>query len=153
MGLENAKPIPTLAVTDLQRARDFYERLLGCEEYDTPTPGKDVMYRFGKDSYLYLYERPTPAGSTATVCAFSVENVEKTVEELRGKGATFEEYDLPDMELKTVNGIAEHDGMKSAWLKDPSGNILAIDDTLAVLSRRLSGSRPGAQRPETPAQH
>jgi hypothetical protein len=46
------------------------------------------------------------------------------VADLRGKGVSFEEYDLPG--LKTVNGIAELGGMRGAWFKDPEGNILSV---------------------------
>jgi catechol 2,3-dioxygenase-like lactoylglutathione lyase family enzyme len=53
-----------------------------------------------------------------------VRDVEATVAELRGKGVTFEEYDLPG--LKTVDGIAELGGVRGAWFKDPEGNILSV---------------------------
>jgi hypothetical protein len=46
------------------------------------------------------------------------------VADLRGKGVTFEEYDLPG--VKTVNGIAELGGTRGAWFKDPEGNILSV---------------------------
>jgi hypothetical protein len=48
------------------------------------------------------------------------------MDELRSKGVKFEEYDMPDMGIKTSNGVAEFDGMKSAWFKDSEGNILNI---------------------------
>jgi hypothetical protein len=51
------------------------------------------------------------------------------VADLRGKGVTFEDYDLPG--VKTVNGIAELGGIRGAWFKDLEGNIL-----------RSSSSRP-----------
>ncbi len=38
----------------------------------------------------------------------------------------FEDYDIPEMGLKTVDGIATIEGEKSAWFKDPDGNILAV---------------------------
>ena len=44
--------------------------------------------------------------------------------ELRDRGVTFEEYDFPGM--KTVGGIAEMAGYRSAWLKDSEGNIISI---------------------------
>jgi len=53
-----------------------------------------------------------------------VRDVEATVAQLRGKGVTFEDYDLPG--VKTVNGIADLDGTKGAWFKDPEGNILSV---------------------------
>jgi hypothetical protein len=46
------------------------------------------------------------------------------VADLRGKGVTFEDYDLPG--LRTVNGIAELGDIRGAWFKDPEGNILSV---------------------------
>lgn len=136
MGIGQTTAMPTLAVTDLEKAKEFYGDLLGFEEVRSFVPDeKDALYRVGPDSYVYVYERADPAGSTATVCAFPVEDLDATVERLRAKGAEFEEYDIPEMGLKTVDGIAELGGVRSAWLTDPSGNIIAIDDSLAVLGR------------------
>jgi hypothetical protein len=92
----------------------------------TTIPAKDpggIIYRSG-DSYFSLY--PTEFAGTAqhTLGAFMVADVEAAVAELRGKGVSFEEYDLPG--LKTVNGIAELGGSKGAWFKDPEGNILSV---------------------------
>jgi catechol 2,3-dioxygenase-like lactoylglutathione lyase family enzyme len=53
-----------------------------------------------------------------------VRDVEATVADLRAKGVTFEDYDLPG--LKTVNGIAELGGIRGAWFEDPEGNILSV---------------------------
>lgn len=41
---------------------------------------------------------------------------------------TFEEYDTPGM--KTKDGIAVAGGAKSAWFKDPDGNIFALVQNL-----------------------
>ena len=68
---------------------------------------------------------PEYAGTAQhTLGAFMVQDIDATVAELRGKGVTFEDYDLPG--LKTVNGIAELGGIRGAWFKDPEGNILSV---------------------------
>jgi hypothetical protein len=46
------------------------------------------------------------------------------MEELRGRGVVFEEYDQPG--LKTENGVFTDDWGKSAWFLDSEGNILNI---------------------------
>jgi hypothetical protein len=65
--------------------------------------------------------------------AFEVEDIEAVVDELRGRGVVFEEYDLPG--LTTVNGIAEVEGNypskggrgeRAAWFRDSEGNMLGI---------------------------
>jgi hypothetical protein len=58
--------------------------------------------------------------------AVSADGFDALMADLRSKGVVFEEYDLPEMGLKTVNGVAEIAGMKSAWFKDSEGNILNL---------------------------
>ena len=106
----------TIPAKDLDRTRRFYEDVLGAQVV-TEDPG-GIIYRSG-DSYFSLY--PTEYAGTAqhTLGAFMVGDVEAAVADLRGKGVSFEDYDLPG--LKTVNGIAELGGIKGAWFKDPRG--------------------------------
>jgi hypothetical protein len=50
--------------------------------------------------------------------------VEAVVEDLREKGVTFEQYDLPDTTRE--GGIHVTGDMRAAWFKDPDGNILSL---------------------------
>ena len=111
----------TIQARDLEATRRFYEDVLGAQAVSEDPGG--IIYRSG-DSQFSLY--PTEFAGTAqhTLGAFLVRDVEATVAELRGKGVTFEDYDLPG--LKTVNGIAELGGIRGAWFKDPEGNILSV---------------------------
>ena len=111
----------TIPAKDLERTRRFYEDVLDAQVVMEDPGG--IIYRSG-DSYFSLY--PTEFAGTAqhTLAAFMVRDVEAAVAQLRGKGVTFEDYDLPG--LKTVNGIADLDGTKGAWFKDPEGNILSV---------------------------
>jgi catechol 2,3-dioxygenase-like lactoylglutathione lyase family enzyme len=104
----------TLPARDLEATRRFYEDVLGAQVV-MGNPG-GITYRSG-DSTFSLY--PTEYAGTAqhTLGAFMVQDIDATVAELRGKGVTFEDYDLPG--LKTVNGIAELGGIRGAWFKDP----------------------------------
>ena len=122
----------TIAVTDLKRAREFYGKKLGLRELGTEMPEGDLVFACG-DHQLYLYERNKPSGSTATLCSFETDNLETTVEELRGKGIRFEEYDTP--EIQTKNGIATLGPIKVAWFKDPDGNILAVGNPVQIRPR------------------
>jgi catechol 2,3-dioxygenase-like lactoylglutathione lyase family enzyme len=113
----------TIPAKDLEGTRKFYEDVLGLEVVMENPAG--ISYRSG-DSFLNLY--PTEFAGTAqhTLGGFLVKDVEAAVADLRAKGVTFEEYDMPG--IKTVNGIAEMGGMKGAWFKDPEGNILSIGE-------------------------
>jgi catechol 2,3-dioxygenase-like lactoylglutathione lyase family enzyme len=112
---------PTLPVVDLGRARGFYESVLGLKV--NRATDEDVMYDCGDGTMLFLYKRPETS-TEHTEASFKVDDIEKEVEELRGKGVVFEDFDMPG--LKTENGIAAISGMRSAWFKDPDGNILAL---------------------------
>jgi hypothetical protein len=46
------------------------------------------------------------------------------VRDLHGKGVTFEHYDFPGMKLE--GDVHVMGGRRTAWFKDPDGNVLAI---------------------------
>ena len=71
--------------------------------------------------------RSVPVFSTASAF-WQVDDVERKVAELKGRGVTFEEYDMPGMKAK--GGILTAGGAKSAWFKDSEGNIMAVVQTL-----------------------
>lgn len=119
--LTNSPVTPTLPTVDIGRSRSFYEGILGLKV--NRADGNSVMYDCGGGTMLFVYKRPE-SHAEHTEAAFKVDDIEKEMEELRGKGVVFEEYDMPGM--KTENGIAAMDGMKSAWFKDPDGNILSL---------------------------
>jgi catechol 2,3-dioxygenase-like lactoylglutathione lyase family enzyme len=131
--LGSAGVYPVLAVDDLDRAVEFYRDKLGLKvEKDDAGPGY-ALVEAGGDTHVLLYKSTYKRGEN-TVAAFETDDVEGTVEELRGRGVQFEEYDFPG--LKTVNGIAtEPSGLKSAWLKDTEGNTIGIAQPPASLRR------------------
>jgi len=113
----------TLPVVDMERARKFYEDKLGLKVMQADKGG--VMLQAGGGTALFLYQRG-PTKADHTVVSFNVDNIEAEMSELGAKGIVFEEYDMPQMHIKTVNGLATMDGAKMAWFKDTEGNILSI---------------------------
>ena len=111
-----------LPVTDVARARQFYEQKLGFKPKREIAGG--VVYEFGEQTACFLYPTPNAGTSKASQAFWQVDNVEREVAELKSRGVTFEEYDAPGM--KTKNGIATGGGAKTAWFKDTEGNILAV---------------------------
>jgi hypothetical protein len=86
---------------------------------------RGVYFVAGSGTMLNLYERQhsTPESSVAT---FLVENLDDVMSDLRNRGISFEEYDMPD--LKTRGGVySDETGFKVAWFKDPDGNIIGIE--------------------------
>ena len=121
-GLAQGKVATRLPVQDLERARAFYEEKLGLEAAEERPGG--LLYRCGGTEFA-LFESAGAATGDHTQMGWEVEDIEAVVDELRGRGVVFEEYDLPG--LKTVDGVAEFDGVRVAWLKDSEGNLLAIN--------------------------
>ncbi|HEY7281164.1 MAG TPA: VOC family protein [Actinomycetota bacterium] len=113
----------TLPVADLNRAKGFYEGTLGLSSVMEDPGG--ILYSAGS-AHVFVYPSEFAGSNRATAATFVVADTEAAVEELRGKGVVFEEYDQPG--LKTENGIAEVGGVKGAWFKDTEGNILALTE-------------------------
>jgi catechol 2,3-dioxygenase-like lactoylglutathione lyase family enzyme len=80
-----------------------------------------VTYKDASGGWFLVYPSQFAGTAKSTYVSFEVANVEEAVKELRDRGVLFEEYDMPG--LKTVEGIAEIQGVKGAWFKDPDGNI------------------------------
>jgi catechol 2,3-dioxygenase-like lactoylglutathione lyase family enzyme len=125
--LRDAPVIAILPAADIERAKRFYLETLDLRRADVPAPGNDIIFECGEGTLLYVYEREAGTKADHTVAGWLVEDVEEVVEELGERGVVFEQYDMPG--LKTdERGIAEMDGEKTAWFKDPEGNILAITE-------------------------
>ncbi len=126
-----------LPVTDVARARRFYEEKLGLSPLRI-LPDGEVVYESDGGMFA-LYPRPTPPKADHTALTFEVSSIDLEMRDLRERGVLFEEYDLPG--IRTRNGVALIGGEKAAWFKDPDGNILCIHETV---SARASESAQGA---------
>jgi catechol 2,3-dioxygenase-like lactoylglutathione lyase family enzyme len=124
--LGTAKVITPIAVNNLQRAKDFYTRVLGLREANVAHEDGEVVLEAGAHSAIALRESPDAGTSEHAVAAFEVGDVEVEVEQLRDNGVAFLDYDLPG--LRTDDGVVHDDVGACAWFEDPSGNILAITD-------------------------
>lgn len=112
----------TLAVSDLQRARDFYEDTLGLEPVQEDLVS--VLYRSG-DSVLVVYPSEYAGTNKATAATWAAgDDFDAIVQDLKSKGVSFEHYDLPDT---TRDGDVHSMGdLRGVWFKDPDGNILSL---------------------------
>jgi predicted enzyme related to lactoylglutathione lyase len=123
--LKDAPVAAILPASDISRARKFYSENLRLPFADMPVPEDGAAFVCGDCTMLYLYERENGTRADHTAAGWLVEDVEKAVEELRGRGVVFEQYDMPGLKTNK-RGIAESGPVKSAWFKDTEGNILSI---------------------------
>jgi catechol 2,3-dioxygenase-like lactoylglutathione lyase family enzyme len=117
---------PTIMVSDMARARAFYEGQLGLEIVRELPP---YVFLGAGSGQLALVARPSVTPPATTICAFEVEDLAATLAALHTRGVVFEEYDLPT--LRTVGGIAKVGPFQAAWVRDPDGNYLGIHDSPA----------------------
>jgi catechol 2,3-dioxygenase-like lactoylglutathione lyase family enzyme len=109
--------VTTVAVADLDEAREFYETRLGLTALET-TP---FAIRFSVAGNQISVRRGQP-NVGQTVAHFEVTDLDAVMADLRGRGITFEEYETP----KTTNGVAQIGAARGAWFKDPSGNVFGV---------------------------
>jgi catechol 2,3-dioxygenase-like lactoylglutathione lyase family enzyme len=125
MGLSRYKVAAAIAVSNMDRARKFYEGKLGLSVgIDS---GDNLQYRCAEGSVFHVYLSPEHAGnSTATLVGWGVDDVERVVDELSSRGVAFERYDEGPI-ITDEKGIATFEGgAKVAYFRDPDGNTLSI---------------------------
>ncbi|MQA07409.1 MAG: VOC family protein [Pseudonocardiaceae bacterium] len=119
-----------LPAQDLERARDLYAERLGL----LPTESRDgaLRYECGGDSFAIFQSMGRPSGQH-TQMGFYVPDIEAAVRELRDRGLTFDEVDLPGM--KSRDGIIDIPsqypstgavGERAVWFHDSEGNQLGL---------------------------
>jgi catechol 2,3-dioxygenase-like lactoylglutathione lyase family enzyme len=124
MGLSDCTVQALLAVSDLDKARRFYEQQLGL------VPGEveqeTVLYPCAHGTSILVYLSADNAGqSSATLAGWSVDDLDQAMDELGSRGVAFEQYDQPG--LKTdERGVFDAGSFRAAWVRDPDGNTLAL---------------------------
>ena len=120
--LGKADATPMIAVSDLDRARKFYEDILGLRAEDDW--GEGVTLTSGGTT-VNVYKSEFAGTNKATALNFDVDDIEAEVRELKDKGVFFEKYDLPGLEPQGDLYVGPG-GFKTTWFKDPDGNILSL---------------------------
>lgn len=124
MSLNDSKVAATIAVSDLDRAKEFYGGKLGLSAVGGMEDANVVVYQCGDGSELVVYQSEHAGKATATVATYDVSDVEATVDELTSNGVVFEQYDEP---MQTdAKGIFTSEEGGVAWFKDPDGNTIAV---------------------------
>jgi catechol 2,3-dioxygenase-like lactoylglutathione lyase family enzyme len=127
-GLGDMAVAGVIRAEDFERAKRFYTEILGLKAEEVGGPTREGLFRAGNGTMVSIYERPGLPAPQNTALGFAVpaDKFDEIAAELHAKGVAFEEYDMPEIGLKTVNGITEYEGGKAAWFKDSEGNIVNI---------------------------
>jgi catechol 2,3-dioxygenase-like lactoylglutathione lyase family enzyme len=121
MSLASSTLVAFVATRDAARARSFYEGTLGlCIVSDTPFAL--IVDAGGTTVRIQKVQAFTPHPFTAL--GWTVNDLARTIAELRGRGVVFERYEFV---LQDALGVwTTPDGAKVAWFKDPDGNTLSL---------------------------
>ena len=116
--IADAMVVPTVAVTDLDRAKRFFGEQVGLPLLDE-TP---FALRFGAGKATQMSVRRGQPNVGQTVAHFEVDDLDAVIADLTSRGVTFEEYETP----KTTNFIAQIGPARGAWFTDPDGNVFGV---------------------------
>ena len=123
--LADSPIVPMLPVVNLERARRFYEGKLGLPLIDDLSADDALVFQCGAGTRLAMYQRAAPTRTDHTAAIWVVADVEDTVRQFIASGILFEPYDMPGLKTNEL-GIADIGIERTAWFKDPDGNILGI---------------------------
>ncbi|GAB3605426.1 VOC family protein [Conyzicola nivalis] len=117
-------PIGTVLLsTDLQKSRAFYADALQLEILEESDSA--IAYAASGDTRITVTSSTTGSNDEQTKAAWRVDDLRAELEWLKSRGVTPEDYDTD--ELKTVDGIADRGTVWAAWILDPDGNALGVE--------------------------
>jgi predicted enzyme related to lactoylglutathione lyase len=124
--LDQGSVTANIPAADLARARAFYAEKLGLSP-SQEVEGIIMVYRTTGGSPFSVYQTEYAGQAGHTIAQWHVDDVDAEVRDLKGKGVTFEHYDMPGVEWD--GDVARLEGMgKAAWFRDSENNVLCIDD-------------------------
>jgi catechol 2,3-dioxygenase-like lactoylglutathione lyase family enzyme len=133
--LSDNDAIATVAVKNLEVAKKFYEGSLGLTK--VMENEEAIAFRTGK-STLFVYRSQYAGTNKATAVTFVAEEVDDLVRTLKGRGVAFEHYVLPNMTRQGDLHVAGP--MKTAWFKDPDGNIFSLVTPPSTTTRQTASA-------------
>lgn len=120
---KNTEAFSGFSVNDLDAAKEFYSQTLGLEIEEMP---EGLALKITGSNGIFIYPKDDHTPATYTILNFPVDDIDRAVDELAGKGITFEHYASVTDEKGIFRGISRGQGPDIAWFKDPAGNILSI---------------------------
>jgi catechol 2,3-dioxygenase-like lactoylglutathione lyase family enzyme len=121
-----AKAYSGFSVDDVARAKEFYGQTLGLEVSEA---NGILTLHLGGGGTVIAYPKSNHTPATFTILNFPVDDIERAVDELTGRGVRFDYLNDPDMNTdgKGIHwGLRAGQGPNIAWFKDPAGNIISV---------------------------
>ncbi len=113
-----------VAVSDMARARRFYEQTLGLEI--AGVEGDDVLVFKTGGTHLVVYRSEFAGTNQANAVVWGVgDQIEAIADELKARGVSFERYDMDGATY--ADGVHRMGDFRMVWFRDPDGNILHLN--------------------------
>ena len=111
------------------RAKAFYVEKVGLQAIESDflkaRDGQVGLTVGDGDNQLFVFPARVRSSGEFTQAVIHVANVRAAVEEMRGRGVEFQEYET--QETRTENGVAQMPGGgEAAWFKDSEGNLVGL---------------------------
>jgi predicted enzyme related to lactoylglutathione lyase len=124
-----------LPAQDLNRAKSFYLEKVGLQALESrlleARDGQLGLTVGDGTNRLFVYPAQARSSGEFTQAVIQVSDVRAAVEQMRGRGVEFEEYDTS--ETRTERDIARMPGGgEGAWFKDSEGNLIGIVPALTA---------------------
>lgn len=121
----DSKAYSGFSVDDLGKAKEFYGGTLGLrvtEEENMPI----LRLHLAGDATVLVYPKENHEPATFTILNFTVDDIDKAVDELAARGVHLERYEGFDADDRGIVRPTERGMPSIAWFKDPAGNILSV---------------------------
>lgn len=116
-----------LPAADLQRLRGFYHDKFGLDPREEVAGGEMLIYGDGEISFE-AYHTENAGTAKNTQMGWMTDDLDAEMRRLREAGVEFLDFETEG--LKTEHGVAEGDGMRSAWFQDTEGNTVCLTQRL-----------------------
>lgn len=126
--LSDCRVAATIPVSDLASARAFYEDTLGMKVLEDM--GDGVAFECAGGTVISVFKSSGASDGSFTQAGFECADLDAEMAELGSRGVEFERYDMPGFSTDE-HGVADLDGQRGAWFKDPAGNLLALTERRA----------------------
>ena len=115
------KPVLFLATADAQRARAFYEGVLGLTLVADEPPA--LVFQVGQ-AMLRIQKVERVHAAPYTALGWAVPDLRRTVRQLRAAGVVFQRYAGMNQDADAIWQAPS--GARVAWFQDPDGHVLSL---------------------------
>ncbi len=122
--LAQNRMVAFLSTADAERARGFYEGVLGLTF--TGDHGPVVTFE-GGSGRLMLQKTDAVTPPHGTALGWIVDDIRASIQALSARGVVFERF--YDMDQDDLGVWSPAPGSGVAWFKDPDGNLLSVSQS------------------------